>query len=105
MQVVKKQNISRTITSLVFIFVCCTSELFGQWAHENMKPATDKFDLRKALYAPIPCFNSRTMPIFCRWEFKLEQKTKFPIKLRLGTVQYTDNLEQKNSKSSVYPSH
>lgn len=32
---------------------------------------------------------------FCKVELKIENKTQLPVKFRLGTVQYVDQLEQK----------
>lgn len=33
--------------------------------------------------------------MFCKFEVQLEQAVKFPVKLRLGEVQYVDRLEGK----------
>lgn len=33
---------------------------------------------------------------FCRMEDKLEHKVRFPIRMRLGTLDYVDHLEQKH---------
>ncbi len=35
------------------------------------------------------------LPIFCKFEVKMEQATKFPVKVRLGDVEYVDRLEGK----------
>ena len=35
------------------------------------------------------------LPIFCKFEVKMEQAVKFPIKMRLGDVEYVDRLEGK----------
>ncbi|MDX1942579.1 MAG: hypothetical protein SFU99_18585 [Saprospiraceae bacterium] len=35
------------------------------------------------------------LPIFCKIEVKMEQAAKFPIKVRLGDVEYVDRLEGK----------
>lgn len=35
------------------------------------------------------------LPIFCKFEVKMEQAVKFPIKMRLGDVEYVDQLEGK----------
>ncbi|MEN0046179.1 MAG: hypothetical protein AAF806_03860 [Bacteroidota bacterium] len=32
---------------------------------------------------------------FCKMEIKMEQKSRFPVKFRLGTVDYVDRLEGK----------
>ncbi len=38
---------------------------------------------------------TRHLPFFCREEWKFEQKTKLPLKFRLGSVPYVDRLEGK----------
>ncbi|HMP23188.1 MAG TPA: hypothetical protein PKC76_03600 [Saprospiraceae bacterium] len=35
------------------------------------------------------------LPIFCKIEVKMEQAVRFPIKIRLGEVEYVDRLEGK----------
>lgn len=37
------------------------------------------------------------LPIFCKFEVKMEQVVKFPIKMRLGDVEYVDRLEGKRN--------
>lgn len=41
------------------------------------------------------------LPFFCKEEWKLEQKTKLPLKFRLGSVSYVDRLEGKQSASPL----
>jgi len=40
-------------------------------------------------------FRHSDLPFFCRIEYQHEQAAKFPVKFRLGDVQYVDRLEQK----------
>lgn len=40
-------------------------------------------------------FNPNNMPFFCRIEYQHEKAAKFPVKFRLGEVNYVDRLEQK----------
>ena len=54
-------------------------------------------DLRQRSFVqPVAC-NATTqhMPFFCRQELKVEQRFGVPLRLRIGSVQYTDWLEQK----------
>lgn len=37
------------------------------------------------------------LPIFCKFEVKMEQAARFPIKMRLGDVEYVDRLEGKRN--------
>ena len=46
-------------------------------------------------FAVIHQFNHSNMPFFCKIEYQMEQTSGFPVKFRLGDVQYVDLLEGK----------
>lgn len=43
----------------------------------------------------LPGFSLQSMALFCRMEVKMERAATFPVKFRLGTLEYVDRLEQK----------
>lgn len=43
----------------------------------------------------LRAFSPGDLAFFCRLEFKLEKTVRFPVKIRLGEVQYVDQLEGK----------
>jgi hypothetical protein len=43
-----------------------------------------------------PAFYSHDLGFFCKKEIQVEQKTKLPLRVRLGSLQYTDWLESKS---------
>ena len=46
--------------------------------------------------ASIPsAFDFHRLGLFCKIEHLINQKTKFPVKVRLGTAEYVDKLENK----------
>jgi len=45
--------------------------------------------------AMVRAFSPNDLAFFCRLEFKLEKTVRFPVKIRLGEVQYVDQLEGK----------
>lgn len=67
--------------------------------------ADEKFSLTKSLsfasnttQKPMPrawCYSD--LAFFCKMEVKMEKATRFPIKFRLGDVQYVDRLEGKRA--------
>ena len=40
-------------------------------------------------------YYTQHLSFFCKMEWKAEKKIKFPLRLRLGSVEYTDYMEQK----------
>jgi len=42
-------------------------------------------------------FNSQALPFFCQKEWQFEKSTHIPLKFRLGSIDYTNMLEGKNS--------
>ncbi|MFQ5445321.1 MAG: hypothetical protein ACE5FF_00145 [Saprospiraceae bacterium] len=45
---------------------------------------------------PLPVvYSVNDLPLFCKWEVKLEKAATFPVKFRLGEVQYVEHLEGK----------
>lgn len=55
-----------------------------------------KYPINPLQITPIPkayCYED--LAIFCKLEVKLEKKFKFPVKIRLGEVNYVEMLEGK----------
>ena len=45
---------------------------------------------------PLPAaFDYEELAVFCKLEYKMEKAFKFPVKIRLGEVQYTERREGK----------
>ena len=42
-----------------------------------------------------PSYFTNSLPFFCQKELQLEKAIKFPVKMRLGSVIYTDKMEGK----------
>ncbi len=45
--------------------------------------------------AALSNFSNSPTPFFCRIEHNMEQSARFPVRIRLGDVNYVDRLEQK----------
>ena len=43
----------------------------------------------------LPKFDAEELPLFCKIEYKMEKKTRFPVRFRLGTVDVVDGMEGK----------
>lgn len=50
---------------------------------------------RASEIARMHTFSPNDLALFCRLEFYLEKSVRFPIKIRLGEVQYVEQLEGK----------
>lgn len=56
----------------------------------------DKHVLEPQTPRPIPLvFSVETLPFFCKIEHKMGLNQRFPLKFRLGDVEYVDELEGK----------
>lgn len=105
---------------LAFFLLCCTFQLQGQeqisfplhQTMENIIPLEDftfSFSTSTAtntptatvpppvstlLTAPVPkAYNYEHLGAFCKFEVQLEKAVRLPVKVRLGEVQYTEQLE------------
>ena len=58
------------------------------------KPLGVQTNLKTISPQPI-IYNYHHLALFCKIEVKLEKATKFPVKVRLGDVEYVDQLEGK----------
>jgi len=62
-------------------------------AHQQ---STSQFDFTEPAPTRLPqAWAYQDLAFFCRLEVKLEKATNFPIKFRLGEVQYAENREGK----------
>lgn len=52
-----------------------------------------------------PAFSPTDLAFFCRLEYKMERALRFPVKVRLGEVQYVEEMEGKVSSMKINPSH
>lgn len=82
---------------LAIFFTVNLSLLFGQNPSDSL--AFVKFKLLKMTLgskpSALPNYYLPTLGFFCKKELLVQQKTGFPVKLRLGTVQTTDKQEGK----------
>lgn len=100
------------ITTFIFIltFLMFVGQLYAQSPRFTLLTEAEKtignisatYDifptnlLRQATVAPIPkayCYDD--LAVFCKLEVQLEKRFKFPVKIRLGEVNYVEMLEGK----------
>lgn len=93
---------------LAVVFCCAANVVSAQYSEKNSPVNTE--DLKKAeqilrpkvtLYS-FSHLNAKhcylpTLGAFCVLENKIEKKATFPVKMRLGSVDYVDKLENKRN--------
>ncbi len=50
-----------------------------------------------------PVFSPADLAFFCRLEYKMEKALKFPVRIRLGEVQYVEEMEGKINSMRINP--
>lgn len=80
--------------------------VYGQYTRDNCISDSLKIELlknysnliRTQSFETIKGINRNTMPIFCKWELDIQDKTVIPVKFRLGSQEYVDKIEHQPSK-------
>lgn len=102
---------SFSICLCINLLVCFAFKSWGQNENYQYRDSTNKIILPANLFT-LPMSNnmngtSLTRPLlpkgylynnysfFCKKELQIEKAIKFPVKMRLGSVTYTDRLEGK----------
>lgn len=86
----EQKMITDTTKRGISAFISSTSQLtlnLNRFSNSAVIPVPSKYD-----------FNS--LGFFCRKELQIEQTLKFPVKFRLGSVAYTDQMEGKGKGTS-----
>ena len=104
MKVLKSRNIINLIFLSLISGACLAQNGFSTPKFPALSINTTQFSLLKLPtyslevknYKQLFTVDRNQMPIFCKWELDIMDKTNFPIKFRLGDVQYVDQLELKN---------
>ncbi|MEZ4952646.1 MAG: hypothetical protein R2825_03600 [Saprospiraceae bacterium] len=78
--------------SLNYFSIPAVSILFNSEFHQLKNAAVN--NLNQVDLTEI-AFDCNDLATFCRLELKLEKAAKFPIKFRLGEVQYVERMEGK----------
>jgi hypothetical protein len=62
-----------------------------------------KFKVPPSVLTPISfVFSVNNLPFFCKLEYKMGVEKQYPLKIRLGDVQYVDQLEGKNKNGNLH---
>ena len=72
-----------------------TPSLFADFEEIQIN-STQEYPTNPLQITPIPkAYSYEDLAVFCKLEVKLEETLKFPVKIRLGEVNYVEMLEGK----------
>jgi hypothetical protein len=91
------------IVIFITMSVCCSMQLFAQQStvSDTAKSAAPKISFTKNTspdylkVTPIQNNYYNQLGVACKLELNFEKSTKVPLRLRLGSLQQTDYMEQK----------
>jgi hypothetical protein len=93
-------SIKQAMRLLLIILLFTLNNCFGQQKNALpktliFKSAMVKNQIKKPTVSVKPDFMSSKHGFVCRQEWKFEKKTKLPLKLRLGSIDYVNKMEGK----------
>ena len=93
------QTIKFSLTSNTNLFAKKISALNWQNSFEliNTLPYSKSSSSDFSIELRKENFNTQALPFFCQKEWQFEKSTHIPLKFRLGSIDYTNMLEGKNS--------
>jgi hypothetical protein len=76
-----------------------TRVLMSKYYHSSKSLNFSRVSSENVVIAPIKIHNPAYQTFFCRKEWQFEKATTIPLRLRLGSMEYTDYLERKPNAS------
>lgn len=90
----------RKWSTSILVIVCVIHSAFAQSnsLYQFFRPQLIDIDTTKRILKPIQIKNPyfiNEQPIFCKWEELWTRSSNINLRLRLGSLQYVDELEKK----------
>jgi hypothetical protein len=96
------ENKSKNAINDVGLYKFKSATTFNQRDSFYLNPYT-KFKAPPSVLTPISfVFSVNNLPFFCKLEYKMGVEKQYPLKIRLGDVQYVDQLEGKNKNGNLH---
>ena len=77
------------------LMIACVMYIGAVASAQQLQTVKEKEAIRSIILKPVSSDQANSQSFFCRKEWQLEQKIKIPVRIRVGSIEQCNYLEQK----------